>query len=84
MGRLFISSFFNSMVARTAIADMRGRSVSACLSTGVRSALFRNYLAKLFLSRLISLTKTNGAASDASRLLCSAIAILQRRSSDDD
>ena len=78
------------MVARTAIADMfdRSRAVSAVFSAGMGSAFSGNFLAELFaellLGELISLTKTNGAASDASGLLNATIAILERRSCNDD
>ena len=73
-------------MARTAIADMfdRGRLICADLSAGMGSALSRDNLDDVFLCWLISLTKTNGAASDAGGLLNASIARLQRRSSDDD
>ena len=76
------------MVELTAIADAfdRGRSVGTgrCSAAGMRLALYRYNLADILFRWLISVTKTNGAASDASRLFNVTMSILQRRSSDDD
>lgn len=72
------------MVATTAIADSlyRGGSVRALLSAVRRPAFRWSHLTGCFLLGLISLTKTNGAASDAGGTHI-AIARLQRRSSND-
>ena len=84
MRRIKISSFFHSVVKMTAIADMlyRGRSVRAGTARMMNSALGRSLLSGRHLLGLISVTKTNGAASNASRVHV-AMAALQRRSSND-